>query len=147
LDGRGVVVRVSIKSRIVFFHVVQAGSGFHPASYSMGTGYSLLLTTCLKLVCEVHPLPPYVSMVWCFISEAQGRRPRSISTHATPRKDVKYLGLQLDRRLTWHKHICAKGKQLGITLTKMYWLLGRKSKLSTTNKLLAYKTILQPIWT
>jgi hypothetical protein len=29
----------------------------------------------------------------------------------------------------------------------MYWLLGRKSKLSTSNKLLLYKTILKPIWT
>jgi hypothetical protein len=35
---------------------------------------------------------------------------------------------------------------LGLTLTKMHWLLGRQSKLSTTNKLL-YKTILKPIWT
>jgi hypothetical protein len=61
--------------------------------------------------------------------------------------DVKYLGLQLHRRLTWHKHIFAKRKQLGIALTKMYWLLGRKSKFSTSNKLLIYKTILKPIWT
>jgi hypothetical protein len=29
----------------------------------------------------------------------------------------------------------------------MYWLLGRKSKLFTSNKLLIYKTILKPIWT
>jgi hypothetical protein len=29
----------------------------------------------------------------------------------------------------------------------MYWLLGRKSKLSISNKLLAYKVILKPIWT
>jgi hypothetical protein len=29
----------------------------------------------------------------------------------------------------------------------MYWLLGRKSKLCTNNKLLIYKTILKPIWT
>jgi hypothetical protein len=28
----------------------------------------------------------------------------------------------------------------------MYWLLGRKSKLSTSNKLLIYKTIFTPIW-
>jgi hypothetical protein len=62
-------------------------------------------------------------------------------------EDVKYHGLHLDRRLTWHKHIFAKRKQLGITLTKMYWLLGRKSKLSTSNKLLICKTILKQIWT
>jgi hypothetical protein len=29
----------------------------------------------------------------------------------------------------------------------MHWLLGRKSQLSTSNKLLLYKTILKPIWT
>jgi hypothetical protein len=51
------------------------------------------------------------------------------------------------RRLTWHKQIFVKRKQVGITLTKMYWLLGSKSKLSANNKLLLYKAILKPIWT
>jgi hypothetical protein len=61
--------------------------------------------------------------------------------------NVKYLELRLERRLTWHKHIYAKRKQLWITLTKMYWLLEWKSKLPTSNKLLTYKTTLNPIWT
>jgi hypothetical protein len=60
---------------------------------------------------------------------------------------VKYLGLYLDRRLTRPTHIFAKRKQLWLSLTKMYWLLGRKSKLSTNNKLLIYKAMLKPICT
>jgi hypothetical protein len=62
-------------------------------------------------------------------------------------EEVKYLGLLLDGRLTWHEHIFTKRKQLGIDLTKMHWLLGRKSKLSVNNELLIYKTILKSIWT
>jgi hypothetical protein len=57
------------------------------------------------------------------------------------------LGCTLTGDLTWHKHIFAKRKQLVTTLTKINLLLGHKSKLSTSNKLLIYKTILKPIWT
>jgi hypothetical protein len=57
-------------------------------------------------------------------------------------QDVKYLRLHLNRRVTWCKHIFTKQKQLGMTLTKIHWLLGRKSKLSTSNNILIYKAIL-----
>jgi hypothetical protein len=60
---------------------------------------------------------------------------------------MKYLGLHLDRRLTWRAYILAKRKQLDIKFRQMQWLIGRKSELSTENKLLVYKTILKPIWT
>jgi hypothetical protein len=57
------------------------------------------------------------------------------------------LEFHLDKRLTWHKHIFSKRKHLGITLTKLYWLLGRRSKLNLSNKLLIYKVAIKPIWT
>jgi hypothetical protein len=43
--------------------------------------------------------------------------------------------------------LISKWKQLGITLTKMHWLIRHKLKLCTSNKLLLYEAILKPIWT
>ena len=63
------------------------------------------------------------------------------------RETANYLGTHLDHRLTWQKHIFTKRKQLQLKLHHIYWIIGRKSKLSLENKLLVYKTILKPIWT
>lgn len=74
--------------------------------------------------------------------------PVSINNTQLPvTNQVKYLGLTMDRRLTWKQHITAKKTQINLKLKQMQWLLGRKSKLATENKILLYKSILKPIWT
>jgi hypothetical protein len=65
----------------------------------------------------------------------------------TQPEDVKYLGIHLDQKVTWRKHISTKRKQLDFKLRKLYWIFGRKSQLSLENKLLVYKEILKSIWT
>lgn len=60
---------------------------------------------------------------------------------------ARYLGLHLDKKLTWKKHIINKRKELELKMRKMYWLLGKKSTLSLENKILLYKAIIKPIWT
>jgi len=67
--------------------------------------------------------------------------------HLPQADEVKYLGIQRDRRLTWRKHKTTKRKQLDLKLRNLYWIISRKSQLSLENKLLAYKVILKPVWT
>ena len=62
-------------------------------------------------------------------------------------ENARYLGMYLDRRLTWRTHIWTKRKQLDMRLRSMYWLIGPHSRLTTKNKILLYKTVLKPIWT
>jgi hypothetical protein len=40
-----------------------------------------------------------------------------------------------------------KCKQIDLKIKVMYWLIGRNSKPSSENKVLLYKTVIQPIWT
>jgi hypothetical protein len=71
-----------------------------------------------------------------------------VNNKAIPQSDsTKYLGVHLDRRLTWRPHIFAKRKSIGITVRNMHSLLGKQSSLSLENKILIYKSVLKPVWT
>jgi hypothetical protein len=67
--------------------------------------------------------------------------------HIPVLNEVKYLGLYLDQKLNWQKHIKTKRQHVNLKVRQMSWLLGRNSKLSLENKTLVYKCILKPIWT
>ena len=49
--------------------------------------------------------------------------------HLSQEDEVKYLGIHLDRRLAWRKHITIKRKQLDLKLRNLYWIIGRQSQL------------------
>jgi hypothetical protein len=89
----------------------------------------------------------FKSLHIAFTTQRETSPPVQINNiHLPQQEDVKYLWLHLNRRLNQHKHIFTKCKQLGMALTKMHWLHGRKSKLPS-NKILIYKAILKSIWT
>jgi len=58
---------------------------------------------------------------------------------------VKYLGIIIDKRLTWSPHLKSKRKLLNYCLHILLPTL--KSKLSINSKLTIYKSFLRPIWT
>jgi hypothetical protein len=73
--------------------------------------------------------------------------PVTLENNTLPQQDsVRYLGLHLDRRLTWNHHIKTKREELNIRYKNLYWIMGRNSKLAVDNKLLIYKTMLKPVW-
>ena len=59
--------------------------------------------------------------------------------------EVKYLGITLDKRLTYQKHISNVSKKFINCKRALYTLLGKHSKLTIKNKLLIYKLYLRPI--
>lgn len=66
---------------------------------------------------------------------------------------VKYLGITLDRKLLFNKHISNTVNKVNQTIRVMYPLINRKSLLSNENKLIIFKVIFQsfmlygsPVW-
>ncbi|VVC34843.1 Endonuclease/exonuclease/phosphatase,Reverse transcriptase domain [Cinara cedri] len=61
-------------------------------------------------------------------------------------QNVRYLGLHLDRRLTWATHTHNKRLALNNRSRQLRYLL-TSQHLNLKNKLLLYKLLLKPIWT
>ena len=65
-----------------------------------------------------------------------------------PSSDItRYLGLHLDKRLTWNPHTKLKRQDMNRRYKLLLRLLDTRSKLTLENKLLIYKAIIRPIWT
>lgn len=58
---------------------------------------------------------------------------------------VKYLGLILDSKLNWSKHVKYLINKSNIAINLLYPLINRNSKLSSKNKMTLYKSIIRPI--
>lgn len=63
------------------------------------------------------------------------------------KNSIKYLGVTMDRRLTWKSHIQEKANQAAGKFEQLRPLLGARSKLSLKNKVRIYKAIISPTMT
>ncbi|GBN25865.1 RNA-directed DNA polymerase from mobile element jockey, partial [Araneus ventricosus] len=61
--------------------------------------------------------------------------------------ETVYLGVTIDKTLTFNSHITKVRNKFNAAKLKLYPLLGKHSKLSLDNKLLTYKSLLRPIIT
>lgn len=57
---------------------------------------------------------------------------------------VRYLGVHIDKRLTYKSHIDKSIERNELSIRTLYSLIGRNSKLSLGNKLLIFKQIFRP---
>ena len=67
--------------------------------------------------------------------------------HIPQKCEVRYLGLILDKKLTWKSHIKKKRLLLNYKLRQLWRFVNRRSSLPISSKLLLYKSLLKPIWT
>jgi hypothetical protein len=57
---------------------------------------------------------------------------------------TKYLGLTLDSRLNWKKHLIEVTNKARSTFWALNYLLSKRSRLNMGNKLLLYKAVIRP---
>ncbi|GFV61301.1 RNA-directed DNA polymerase from mobile element jockey [Trichonephila clavipes] len=73
--------------------------------------------------------------------------PTLYSTQLQWSQTTKYLGLILDKKLTWKQHLTHKRDKFRKALRALYPLIGWNSELNMYNKILLYTAVLRPILT
>lgn len=69
----------------------------------------------------------------------------TVQRHECPWSDhAKYLGVFLDRRLTYAKHMNHAITKSGNTIKSLFSVINRRSRLHVKNKLLIFKSIIRP---
>lgn len=64
-----------------------------------------------------------------------------------PQSDrVRYLGIHLDRRLTWKHHVEKKKAQIKLKMESLNYLISARSPISLNLKVQLYRAIIKPIW-
>lgn len=79
--------------------------------------------------------------------ELPGRKIKIFDTNVPWLNQCKYLGMILEKRLTFKHHIEYVISRANIAIKTLYPLISRKSKLHVNNKLLIYKLAIRPILT
>lgn len=68
-------------------------------------------------------------------------------TPVTRADSAKYLGMHLDSKLNWRRHLTKKRDDLNAKFRSLFWLCSANSRLTLSNKRLLYLTVLRPVWT
>lgn len=71
----------------------------------------------------------------------------SLTERRSNTDSVKYLGVTLDRKLSFREHITSARNKATRCMAALYPPIGRRSVLSTANKMRLYKAIIRPVMT
>lgn len=76
------------------------------------------------------------------------RRPLRIGSSVTPwaESSARYLGVMLDKRLTFKEHINYACEKTNKAIRMLYPLISRRSPLNIQNKVLLYKVAIRPVF-